>query len=46
LLWTDTADYRNPHYHLATDTPETLDYRFMRDVAQLLSATVSEEAQS
>lgn len=23
---TDTANFRNPHYHRATDTPETLDY--------------------
>ena len=23
---TDTAFYRNPNYHEATDTPETLDY--------------------
>ncbi len=23
---TDTADFRNPHYHRPTDTPETLDY--------------------
>jgi hypothetical protein len=26
---TDTADLRNPHYHLPTDTPDTLDYEFM-----------------
>lgn len=44
LLWTDTANFRNPHYHRATDTPDTLDYRFMRDVAELLCATVSEGA--
>jgi Zn-dependent M28 family amino/carboxypeptidase len=45
LLWTDTGNFRNPHYHRATDTPDTLDYRFMRDVAELLYATVSEEAE-
>lgn len=28
---TDTAFYRNPHYHAGTDTPERLDYdRFSR----------------
>jgi Zn-dependent M28 family amino/carboxypeptidase len=27
LMVTDTAPYRNPHYHTAHDTPETLDYR-------------------
>jgi hypothetical protein len=26
LMVTDTAVFRNPHYHVATDTPETLDY--------------------
>jgi len=26
LLFTDTADFRNKHYHLATDTWDTLDY--------------------
>jgi len=45
LLWTDTGNFRNPNYHRATDTPDTLDYKFMRDVAELLCATISEEAQ-
>lgn len=35
LMWTDTAEFRNPNYHRPTDTPETLDYDFMRRVAQL-----------
>jgi len=26
LMVTDTAFFRNPHYHAASDTPETLDY--------------------
>jgi hypothetical protein len=29
LLLTDTAELRNPHYHRASDTPETLDYEFL-----------------
>ena len=29
LMVTDTADFRNPHYHLASDTPDTLDYGFL-----------------
>ena len=41
---TDTAPFRNPHYHCATDTPDTLDYSFMREVAELLCAVVSKEA--
>jgi Zn-dependent M28 family amino/carboxypeptidase len=33
LMLTDTSFLRNPHYHLATDTPETLDYEAMVQVA-------------
>ena len=33
LLVTDTAFLRNPHYHLPSDTMETLDFEFMRKVA-------------
>lgn len=40
LMWTDTAEFRNPHYHQPTDTPETLDYAFLHRVAVLLTATV------
>jgi Zn-dependent M28 family amino/carboxypeptidase len=29
LLVTDTAFLRNPHYHMASDTPDTLDYTFL-----------------
>jgi Zn-dependent M28 family amino/carboxypeptidase len=36
LIWTDTAEFRNPHYHEPTDMPETLDYDFMAEVARLL----------
>ncbi|MGI9332296.1 MAG: M20/M25/M40 family metallo-hydrolase [Gammaproteobacteria bacterium] len=32
LMLTDTAFFRNPHYHQATDTPETLDYPRMAAV--------------
>ncbi|MFC6022557.1 M20/M25/M40 family metallo-hydrolase [Plantactinospora solaniradicis] len=30
---TDTADFRNPHYHQPSDTPETLDYTRIADIA-------------
>ena len=43
VMWTDTSEFRNPHYHRLTDTPETLDYTFLRNVTQLLSATVVEQ---
>jgi Zn-dependent M28 family amino/carboxypeptidase len=36
VMWTDTAEFRNPFYHSADDTPDTLDYHFMKHVAQLL----------
>jgi len=36
IMWTDTAEFRNPHYHSRTDTPDTLDYDFLRSVTQLL----------
>jgi hypothetical protein len=40
LMWTDTAEFRNPNYHRPTDTPDTLDYRFMAGVAKLLAHVV------
>jgi len=44
LMVTDTADLRNPHYHKATDTPDTLDYAFMGSVAQTVAKAVAELA--
>jgi Zn-dependent M28 family amino/carboxypeptidase len=36
VMVTDTAPFRNPHYHTASDTPDTLDYaRFSRVVGGL-----------
>jgi Zn-dependent M28 family amino/carboxypeptidase len=32
LMITDTAFLRNPHYHQASDTPQTLDYSFLAKV--------------
>lgn len=40
IMWTDTSEFRNPHYHLASDTSETLDYDFMTDVTKLALARV------
>lgn len=34
LMVTDTANFRNPHYHSATDTPDTLDYNSMARVVE------------
>ena len=32
VMITDTAFLRNPHYHQATDTPETLNWKFLGEV--------------
>jgi Zn-dependent M28 family amino/carboxypeptidase len=40
VMLTDTANYRNPHYHQPTDTIETLNLDFMDKVTRLLVATV------
>ena len=42
VLWTDTGNFRNPNYHRPSDTPDTLDYGFMSEVAELLCAVVSD----
>ena len=42
VMVTDTADFRNPHYHRPTDTPDTLDYGFMANVARALVATLAQ----
>ena len=44
LMLTDTADFRNPNYHGATDTADTLDYEFMTLVARALVAAVAVRA--
>ncbi|MEM7204139.1 MAG: M28 family peptidase [Planctomycetota bacterium] len=40
VMLTDTAFFRNPHYHRVTDAPGTLDYRRMRQVALGVAAAV------
>lgn len=41
VMLTDTANFRNPHYHRPTDTLETLNLDFMASVAEGLMATVT-----
>jgi hypothetical protein len=36
VMITDSAFYRNPNYHLPSDTPETLDYGFMAELVESL----------
>jgi len=38
---TDTAWYRNPRYHTASDTPDTLDYRSMAKVVDGVAGWIS-----
>jgi Zn-dependent M28 family amino/carboxypeptidase len=42
LMITDTAFYRNPHYHGAGDTADRLDYRRMAQVVQAVYAVTQE----
>jgi hypothetical protein len=44
VMVTDTAYLRNPHYHEATDTPDTLDYPRMAQVVTALVGAVGELA--
>ena len=44
LMVTDTADFRNPHYHRTSDTPDTLDYVFLTRATAAVEAAVRELA--
>lgn len=41
LFMTDTANFRNPHYHKDTDTPDKLDPVFLRSVTQLAAVSLA-----
>jgi len=40
VMITDTANFRNPHYHQASDTIDTLDIPFITKIARTLAGTV------
>ena len=40
VMLTDTANFRNPHYHVRTDMPDTLDYGFLSQVTQALAGAL------
>ncbi len=40
MMLTDTANFRNPHYHRATDTPESLNRVFLAQVTRAMTAAV------
>lgn len=42
LMLTDTSFLRNPHYHQATDTPETLNYQRMTQVVLGVAGVMGE----
>ena len=46
LMLTDTSFLRNPHYHMPTDTPETLDYERMTNVAIGVAGAVAHLARA
>ena len=39
---TDTAFFRNPNYHLPSDTIDTLDFTFMADLVKSLELALLE----
>jgi Zn-dependent M28 family amino/carboxypeptidase len=39
VVLTDTANFRNPHYHRETDTLDTLNFEFLSSVAATVTAT-------
>jgi hypothetical protein len=41
VMVADTANFRNPHYHQPSDTPDTLDRAFLTGSAQLVLNAVS-----
>ena len=41
LMLTDSANYRNPHYHAAGDTPETLDPELLAGTTRLVAAALA-----
>ena len=44
VMITDTANFRNPHYHKTTDTIETLNFEFMAQVVSAATGCLLEKA--
>lgn len=40
VMITDTATFRNPHYHQSSDTPDTLDYDRLAELVRALDPTI------
>jgi hypothetical protein len=43
VMITDTAFYRNPHYHQLSDTMDKLDFQFMAELVESLVIFFVEE---
>jgi len=41
VMLTDTAFFRNPHYHLPTDTWDTLDYKTMAGAVEAIAGAIA-----
>jgi aminopeptidase YwaD len=44
VMLTDTANFRNPHYHRETDTLDTLDLEFLSKITATVTATAAQIA--
>lgn len=44
IMITDTANFRNPHYHEPTDTPDTLDYDRLAAIVSATAVTLASMA--
>ena len=44
VMLTDTANFRNPHYHQPTDTIDTLDLNFLEGVIEIVLACIEDLA--
>ncbi|MBL6990158.1 MAG: M20/M25/M40 family metallo-hydrolase [Bacteriovoracaceae bacterium] len=40
IMLTDTANFRNPHYHKSSDVESTINYQFLKMITQGLLATI------
>jgi len=44
IMISDTANFRNPHYHQSTDTPDTLDYAHLAAIVAATAVTCAQNA--
>lgn len=44
IMVNDTANFRNPNYHMASDTPDTLDYERLADITAAVGIAVENAA--